>query len=94
MLSLKTHRKFRVFSAEAPEAIARMLEDHPELSKLPSLEQRGARLGRLLGCSLSTAKSILKGEGAGKDYWLDIVFECGGLDVLAGHCAEIRGRQS
>lgn len=94
MLPLKTRRKFRLFSAEAPEAISLMLADHPELKPLPSLEQRAQRLTRLLGCGRSTAVSMLNGAPAGKDYWLDIVAECGGLERLAALCARIRERRS
>lgn len=94
MLPLKTHRKFRLFSAEAPEAIAEMLAEHPELAPLPSLEQRAKRLSRMIGCGRSTAQAMLKGVPAGKDYWLDIVAECGGLERLAAVCARIRRARS
>jgi hypothetical protein len=88
MMFPRTWRKSQTLRIETPRAIAEMLAEHPEIRSRPSLNAKSERLSRLLGCSVNTARAMLSGIPAGREYYTVVIENCGGWDRYLRLCGE------
>lgn len=73
-MSAKTWRKSRELFSVSPQAIADLLHgSFPDRSENAQAE----RISLVLGCAPNTARAMLRGEGAGREYWPVIIAVCG-----------------
>lgn len=70
----RTWRKSAELFRVSPRAIADLLHgSFPARSE----NAQAARIAQVLGCSTNTARAMLRGEGAGKEFYPVIIAVCG-----------------